>query len=249
MPSVRVAEQAGVGLDGAFRPTEDRIVRLPNAVVVLDGATTLEPVPFGPGRYAEQLGGELARGLPPSASLPDLLGRAIGAVAARHGLRPGYTPTSTVAILRWSSSDVDVLVLGDSPVVLFDNSATPEVVSDDRLIGLRDAGLLRGGGDVASLRNVDGGFWVAGADPEAAARAVCVRRAFVRAAMVCSDGVSIGVDEYGLFTWADALAMARRSGPAAVLEAVRAAERADASRTRWPRGKVHDDQALALVEF
>ena len=35
----------------------------------------------------------------------------------------------------------------------------------------------------------------------------------------------------------------------AVLEKVRAAERADTQRKRWPRGKVHDDQALALVEF
>jgi hypothetical protein len=250
MPSVRVAERAGVGLDGAARPTEDRVLRLPDAVVVLDGATALEPMPYGPGWYVDQLGGELARGLAASDPLPDLLGAAIRSVASRYGLRRGYSPTSTVAILRWCESYVDVLALADSPVVLFGSSGV-EVISDDRLIGLRDTGLLRGAADVPRLRNVDGGFWVAGAEPSAAWRAVCVRRplASVRAALVCTDGVAVGVTEYGLFSWGEALELAARSGPEAVLERVRAAERSDLSRTRWPRGKVHDDQAMALVSF
>lgn len=249
MPEVRVAEQAGAGPDGEPHRTEDRVFRLPDAVVLLDGATAIEPVPFAPGTYADRLGAELARLLRPDVPLPDLLAAAISAVAARHGLRRGYTPTSTVAILRWSDSVVDALVLADSPVVLFGSSA--EVVSDDRLARLRDGGSMRAAADVVALRNVDGGFWVAGTEPAAAARSVCVRRdrASVRAAMLCSDGVSVGVDRYGLFSWSGALELARRDGPGAVLDAVRAAERSDADRTRWPRTKVHDDQALALVEF
>lgn len=245
MPLVRTAEHPGVGSDGTPRPTEDRIFRLPNAVVLLDGATAPTLQAPSPVAYVDALGAALARGLPDELSLPDLLADAITTVADRDTT----SATCTVAILRWNRSHIEALVLADSPIVLFGQST--EVIADDRLRRLRDAGALRTQDAVDRLRNVPCGFWVAGADPAAAHRAVLIRRprATLRAAVLCSDGVSDGVDEYRLFDWDTALHTARRHGPHAVLAAVRAAERTDAERTRWPRRKVHDDQALALVEF
>jgi hypothetical protein len=146
----------------------------------------------------------------------------------------------------------------------------PDVLADDRLAELarpggyrkrlRDGGgygpehaaaLRASAGVTGRLRNVDGGFWVAEADPEAAhrARTASWPRADVTAALLATDGVSCGVDDYGLFDWPDVLARATADGPAAVLDAVRAAETADPDGVRWPRAKRHDDQTLAVVRF
>jgi len=271
VPRVDVAEQPGVGLDGAERPTEDRVVVLPHAVILLDGATALRPEARGGGWYAERLGRELADRLAadPAADLAEVLAAAIAAVAGEHGLVPGASPSSTVALLRWGEDTVDALVLADSPVVVSTSSGV-RVLDDDRLAALPRRGNYRerlryGGGygdehlaalrasaaRVGEWRNREGGFWVAEADPVAAHRAVRASwpRAEVTAALVASDGVSCGVDDYGLFGWPEVFALAGSRGPGAVLDAVREAERADPDGQRWPRPKRHDDQALALVTF
>jgi hypothetical protein len=271
-PCIEIAESAGVGIDGAPRPTEDRVIPLPHAVVLADGATALRDDPLSGGWYADRLCTALAGRLAerPAADLKALLADAITSVAAEHGLVPGSAPSSTVAVLRWSTTVVDALVLADSPVVVFTGDG-PDVLSDDRLATLPRPGggyrkrLRTGGGygpdhaaalrDSAAsfgrLRNVDGGFWVAEADPAAAdrARTASWPRAEVTAALLATDGVSCGVDDYGLFDWPDVLARATTHGPVAVLDAVRAAESADPDGVRWPRAKRHDDQTLALVRF
>jgi hypothetical protein len=252
MPEIEVAEQAGVGLDGTPRPTEDRVVVLDNAVLVLDGVTSQEPgLPSG-GWYskllATRLGDELRAN--PHRALDRVLADAIAAISAEHGLRPRQAPSSTVAMLRWTDDCIDTLVLADSPIVLFGQSCSRPVV-DDRLSRLREGGKLRTRADVRAQRNVPGGFWVAEADPAAADHAVCASwpRADILAALVATDGVAAGIDDYHLFDWPQALEIARTEGPAALLAAVREAERQDPDGTRWPRAKRHDDQALALVVF
>lgn len=272
-PTVEIAEAAGVGVGvgGTARPSEDHVVRLPHAIVVADGATSLRPDLPGGGWYAERLCAALASRLTaePAGDLRVVLGAAIGAVAGEHGLVPGAAPSSTVAILRWSDSSVDGLVLADSPVVVATGRGVEPLV-DDRIGNrvrpggyrkrLRAGGgfgadhvaaLRQAGATTSALRNVDGGFWVAEADPAAAAHARVASwpRADVRAAVVATDGVSCGVDDYGLFDWPEVLATAAADGPAAVLAAVRAAETADPDGVRWPRPKRHDDQALVFVRF
>jgi hypothetical protein len=269
--TVTVAEAAGVGIDGIDRPTEDRVVVLPHAVVLLDGATALHPRERTAAWYVAQLSAELAAGLraQPTADLPGLLAGAIANLAAQHRLVPGSAPSSTVALLRWTDTWVDALVLADSPVVAF-TDAGPQVLADDRIATLPRPGGYRArladgagfgpehvaalrvaGARTSRLRNVDGGFWVAEADPAAAYQARTARwpRAGLHTVMIASDGVSCGVDDYHLFDWPQALELAVADGPHAVLDAVRAAERADPDATRWPRPKRHDDQALALVRF
>lgn len=250
MPQITTAERPGVGRDGLPRPTEDRIVRLPNAVILLDGATSPTPRERDGGWHsrhlAEELGTEERDGGELVGDLADRLAEAVARLARKHGLTPGNSPSSTVAITRWTDTDVDVLVLADSPVVVFTDTGV-EVVADTRL---RD---LRGRVDrITDWRNREHGWWVAEADPAAAHRAVRASwpRDRVRAVLMATDGVSCGVDDYGLFEdWQTVLDITSEKGPEAVLDEIRAAEAADRDRTKWPRAKVHDDQALAVIGF
>lgn len=273
MTDIDVAQAAGTGPDGAARTNEDVVMLLGTAVLLLDGATSLRPeLPSG-GWYATTLAGRLAAELAerPRDDLRGVLADAIAAVAATHDLRPGASPSSTVAMLRWSDDEVDALVLADSPVVVFTSSGS-HLVEDGRLAalprhrgGYRDR-LRSGGGYDAdhvaalrasgrrfdALRNTEGGFWVAEADPRAAWQATTARwpRAEVRSALLASDGISCGVDDYGLWSdWAALRAHGREHGPAAVVRAVRDAEADDPDGTRWPRPKPQDDKTLVLVEF
>lgn len=271
-PRIEVAERPGVGLDGAVRPSEDVVVVLSNAVVLLDGATSLDPALPAGGWYASRLAGELAGRLTgyPDTDLSDLLAASIKAVARDNQLVPGASPSSTVALLRWNDTVVEGLVLADSPIVAF-TAEGPSLLADDRLSAMpRGAGYrdrLAGGAgygedhlvalraaatNVGRLRNQEGGFWVAEADPDAAYQAVRTTwpRASLTTVLVASDGVSCGVDTYGVFPdWAAVRDLAARSGPLAVLDEVRAAEEADPDGTRWPRAKPHDDQALVVANF
>ncbi|WP_318305921.1 protein phosphatase 2C domain-containing protein [Amycolatopsis solani] len=252
MPEIAIAERAGVGADGHPRPTEDHVVVLDNAVLVLDGATSSDPSQPPGGWYAERLARHLGDGLraAPEADLAEALTRAIGEVTADNRLLPRHSPSSTVAAVRWLDDRVDALVLADSPVAAFGRFGV-DVVSDDRLARLRRRGLLQTGADVRRRRNAHDGFWVAEAEPGAAAHAVrrSWARADVEAVLLASDGVSIGVDQYELFGWREVLEIARTDGPDAVLDAVRTAEKQDPDGERWPRPKRHDDQALVLVDF
>jgi hypothetical protein len=268
--NIQVAERPGVGLDGRPRPSEDVVVPLPNAVVLLDGATSTRPGPGG-GWYAGVLAGHLVARLTgyPEMDLADLLAAAIRAVAREHDLVRGASPSSTVALVRWSADTVEGLVLADSPVVAVTGGET-RLLADHRLAGLPRRGgyrtRLRAGAGygeehvaalrasaarVGELRNTEGGFWVAEADPDAAYQAV--RASWPRAAtslvLLASDGVSCGVDDYGLFDWPAVVDLVRARGPQAVLDAVREAEESDPDGSRWPRPKVHDDQALAVVDL
>ncbi|WP_410664476.1 hypothetical protein [Amycolatopsis sp. lyj-84] len=252
MAEIAVAERDGVGADGAPRPTEDHVAVLDNAVVILDGATSPHPdLPPG-GWYASLLVRSLSQALSaePEADLAALLAGSIADVARREGLEPGHSPSSTVSIARWTDDTVDGLVLADSPIIAFGPSGA-DPLTDDRLATLRDSGQLRTGADVRAKRNAPGGFWVAEAEPKAATEAV--RRSWprseVEALLLATDGVAIGVDEYGLFDWPEVLAMSRKRGPDAVLDAVRTAEKQDPDGERWPRAKRHDDQLLVVVEL
>jgi len=271
-PKIEVAERPGVGLDGAPRPSEDVVVVLPGAVVLLDGATSLDPAQPSGGWYASRLAGELAGRLTgyPDTDLADLLAAAIKTVARDNSLTPGAAPSSTVALLRWSESVVEGLVLADSPIVAF-TADGPAPLVDSRLAALprgsvyRDRLAAGGGydadhvvalrssaGAIGRLRNQEGGFWVAEADPDAAyyAQRASWRRSDVSAVLMASDGVSCGVDTYGVFAdWAAVRELATESGAEAVLDAVREAELADPRGIRWPRAKPHDDQALVVLRF
>jgi hypothetical protein len=99
--------------------------------------------------------------------------------------------------------------------------------------------------ELKEFRNQAGGFWVASTVPEAADHAVTgtLDASEVRRVVLMTDGVSRLVERYG-WSWQQIIDVSCSDGPAAVIDAVREAERATAPGTY--RGKLHDDATLAL---
>ena len=101
-------------------------------------------------------------------------------------------------------------------------------------------------------RNRDGGYWIAEADPCAAAQAVhrAWPREAVRAVLALTDGAAAAVDRYrSPASWADAHRLVAEAGVPALLERSLQAERADPDGVRRPRSKRHDDKTAVLVEL
>lgn len=112
------------------RSSQDRIFTTQNAVIILDGASAFVPVKVSPTTYVDTLGRLLGEGLAaePEGQLTDLLAQAIEESVFLLDLQPGSSPSSTVAIARIRTGEVDLLVLGDTAI------ATPSgVVIDNRL--------------------------------------------------------------------------------------------------------------------
>ncbi|WP_328475815.1 protein phosphatase 2C domain-containing protein [Actinoplanes sp. NBC_00393] len=257
----------------AGTPTQDRIVVLDDAVIVLDGASSWVPEERDGGWYADQLAAELARCLrrPDDLPLTAHLADAIRAVVARTQLMPGDAPSSTVLICRWTEETIEVLTLGDSTAIVYTRDQRAHRVYDDRLdpIAASQRAALQArcptGDELTrlmielqaaqrALRNRPGGYWIAEADPAAAHEAV-VRswpRAEVDAVLLMTDGVADVVDRYavnGFPHWYGIFELVAAEGVQALADHVHGVEETDSDRSRWPRSKVHDDKAAALIKI
>ncbi|NJP53595.1 hypothetical protein HCJ93_26895 [Streptomyces sp. SBST2-5] len=248
------------------RPNEDfASVGLPasgqgGALVVLDGVTPprtgtgcLHSVPW----FTARLGGaltELTVSLP-DVPLTEVLAEAISRTARGHAdncdLSHPRTPQATVVLARWSLASVDWLVLSDS--VLLAESPAGEVIPllDERLSLLPRSALATDALVDATLRNKEGGFFTAAADPSVAARAVTgsLPRGQVRALLALTDGAARWVERFGQGDWSDCLALVRKEGTQALVDRVRELERAAAEGTAAGRGKRHDDATAVHVEL
>ncbi|GGJ84446.1 hypothetical protein GCM10010123_12610 [Pilimelia anulata] len=267
-PARRVVAATAPGTPGT--PNEDWYRATADLVVVLDGVTarTATGCRHGVPWYAARLGAALARhAADPATPLPRALAAAIAAAAAAHPdcdpHHPG-APAAAVAVLRLGPAAVEYLVLGDATVVL-DTGGAPAVVHDDRVAGTaaaeraaadrlppgpaKRAALVRMKHAELAARNTPGGYWIAAADPAAAAHARTGARpaAALRRAAVLTDGAARAVTPFGLLNWPGALDLLDRAGPAALLGRVRAAEAADPAGARWPRNKPGDDATAAFV--
>jgi hypothetical protein len=238
----------------------------PNAVIILDGASQPDPSEHDGGWLADTLGREVCQHLAGDRDLALILGRAIGAVAQRYGLNPGSSPLTTVSIVRWDADTVDVLVLGDSPVVALGRDGRVREVRDERLHRIPVPELSEDGPGFGfdhrdwwrwivdaerAHRNRPGGYWIGEAVPDAAAHAVRVKwnRRDLAAVLVMTDGVAKGVDDYGVPPdWPAAFTVASND-PGHLVDLVHDTEADDPDGTRWPRSKRHDDKAVALVQF
>ena len=248
------------------RPTEDRIFTTKNAVMVLDGASQPEPTERNGAWIADQLGADLAKRLSsqPHLDLGEALESSIRQVTQQYEIRPNQSPSTTVAMVRWDASMVDVLVLCDSPVVVVDRSNGFHFIRDDRLdaIGKGDRPAIGFRTENPELwkelvdfqrsrRNQPEGYWVAEAVPEAARHAIRASFPFDEVAMILAmtDGVSAGVDCYGVpADWQTAVDIAANE-PAKLLDLVHSTEASDPEGRRWPRSKCHDDKAIAVLRF
>lgn len=239
---------------------EDFVVTGPTWVAVFDGATPragvasgcIHDVPWLVSRLASHLTWALATvdALP----LAEALASAIEATCRDHkgtcDLANPDSPSSTVAILRQRSAEVDYLVLADSPI-LVETTSELRVLSDDRTAHLpaytADA--------IRAARNQPHGFWVASTTPRAAHEAVTGSlplQDLVRAALV-TDGIARWVDRVNLGSWSDLTAALFQSGPLNVVDQIRHAERDQLPPlSTEPNGRMvkrHDDATAALVTW
>ncbi|MFI9788636.1 PP2C family serine/threonine-protein phosphatase [Kitasatospora sp. NPDC051984] len=270
---VQTGERAG----RTDRPSEDRILSTPSgdAVVVLDGVSTLSDDKPRGGWYAETLGRLLIDRLTTGADaeLPEILHDAIAEITRAYGLSPGASPAATVSIVRVRGQQVEAAVLGDSPVVVIGHDGYEDVHTDTRLATLVEswpqAALYRrrladgtGFDDqhrqlLRELRdeqmawiNEPGGYWVAEAVPEAGhqARTASWPLADVAQILIATDGVSSAVDDYRLYTWPKIAAACRtKGGPQAVVDDVHLIEQRDPNGRAFPRYKLSDDKVLASL--
>jgi hypothetical protein len=170
-----------------------------------------------------------------------------------------------VAIVRLQDDWAEYLVLGDVSVV-FDSRGDLVIVSDDRvsktaeaerraadayLIGSpeKNDAMVRMKHAELAMRNRDGGYWIAAADPGAADHALVGRVAIneLRRFAVLTDGATRIVSPFLRLSWHELLDLAEAEGPESVLRKVRAAEDSDPLGVRWPRNKRSDDATIALA--
>lgn len=249
------------------RPNEDwASVALPasgqgGTVVVLDGVTPprgddgcVHGVPW----FTARLGGALIElsGSRPDMTLAEILSAAIRRTADAHrdtcDLSHVRTPQATVVMARWGavSEAVEHLVLSDSTLLLESPDGKVRAVLDDRIDRLpREA--LRTHASADALRNAEGGFFTAAADPGVAVRAVTgtTPRSQVRAVAALTDGASRWVDMFAEGNWTQCLNLLRKEGPQGLIDRVRALEGSAAERTPVIRWKLHDDAAAVFVEL
>lgn len=236
------------------RPNEDwAATALPasgggGAVVVLDGVTPpvgddgcVHDVPW----FTARLGGALtelsaSRG---DLTLSEILAEAIRRTADTHrptcDLSHIRTPQATVAMARWDAVAVEYLVLSDAALLLEAPDGSVRAILDDRLDRIPDK-VRRSLAATDRLRNQEGGFFTAAADPAVARRAVtgAAPRSRVRALAALTDGASRWVELFGEGDWADCFGVLRKEGAHGLLARVRALEESGVSAHRW---KVHDD--------
>ncbi|WP_369273373.1 protein phosphatase 2C domain-containing protein [Streptomyces sp. R11] len=249
------------------RPNEDfASVGLPasgqgGVLVALDGVTPprgetgcLHSVPW----FTARLGGaltELTVSLP-DVPLTDALARAIARTAEAHAqtcdLSHPRTPQATVVLARWSADALEYLILSDSALLVesADGAITPYL--DDRLTRLPRASLATDALIDAHIRNKEGGFFTAAADPSVAARAVTglLPRGEVQALAALTDGATRWVEKFREGDWGDCFTFVRKEGAQGLVDRVRALERADAEeRTFLGRSKTHDDATVVYVQW
>lgn len=249
------------------RPNEDYAsVAVPasgqgGSLVVLDGVTPpatddgcLHSVPW----FTARLGGALAE---LSASrrdmtLRDILAAAIARTAEVHGatcdLSHPRTPQATVVLVRWDADQVEHLVLSDSALLVEAPDGTVTPLLDDRLDRVPRTSLVSDEVADATVRNKEGGFFTAAADPAVASRALTgtLPRSGVQALAAMTDGVTRWVEKFHEGDWTDLFALVRKEGAQAVVARVRSLEDADKeTRTYLRRSKTHDDATLVYAEI
>ncbi|RSS74026.1 protein phosphatase 2C domain-containing protein [Streptomyces sp. WAC06614] len=226
-------------------------------LVALDGVT---PPRAGTGCthgvpwFTARLGGRLTElsGSRRDMPLGQVLAESIRTTADAHrdecDLSHVRTPQATVVVVRWDEERVEHLVLSDSVLLLESPDGEVTAVVDDRLDRIPRE-VLRSVAATDALRNAEGGFFTAAADPAVASRAVTgsTPRARVRALAALTDGASRWTDTFGEGDWTQCLALLRKEGAEGLISRVRAIE-SDPARPS-ARHKRHDDASAVYAEL
>ncbi|ONM46507.1 PP2C family serine/threonine-protein phosphatase [Nocardia donostiensis] len=248
---------------------EDRVITTENAVVLLDGASAYEPGTQPAGDYVDVLGNQLSTRLTDGADLPVVLAEAIQATAIRLGLEPGKSPSSTVVIVWFNKQLLEILVLGDSAVIIRFADGSEEVIVDDRLaqLGIPEADRYRqrlsaGAGfdhqhhqllqalqrRERQHRNQPGGYWIAEAEPSAAAHAITRRYPlrFVSWVIAATDGAFEVLTALGI-PWQRIADCSAEELRALLAFCTDWEANSDPDGQALPRSKRHDDKTIVVV--
>lgn len=245
------------------RPNEDWAESNDDVVVVLDGAGIPKELPTGCGHsvawFVQHLGPALLHhAADRNQSLTKALELAIMEVRALHDVECDLTnpnsPSATVVAFRVNGPVAEALVLADSTLVIQNATGQVEAITDNRLQQLKDRLSNDGqkpppGAAMSAYRNQPGGFWVAGANPAAAAEAITRSWPLetLATAALLTDGAARLVDLFATASWSDLIAQLRRGGMNDILNTVRSLEESDPDRLRWRRSKTHDDATIAYT--
>ncbi len=242
---------------------EDRIFIGNKSIIVLDGATQADQTVEQTGGWiAEQIGQRFSTLIETNASdveLKELLAQSIADVRDQSGLKTGESPSTTVSVARFSEQRIDLLTLGDSPILTRESEGSPVNVLVDNRLDSSTQHLQKPArsqdnsdawqsyyADLAELRNQPDGFWIAEADPAAADNALAKSVPRGAAVLLCTDGVSAMIEKYGQLSWSGLFYIAMRS-PGYLIGLTKSLESNDADRSKFQRSKVSDDKTLAVV--
>lgn len=253
-------------------PGQDRCFTAEGLVVVLDGASALDPEANPDAtEYVDTLGPLLLDQIAarPGIDLRDALAEAIRQTAAKLALVPGTAPSSTVSVVRWGDETLDVMVLGDSPVVvqLTDGSRQtivqyPQAHIAPELRRRYRQRLNRGSGydaehrDIlsqiqrreASERNQPKGYFIAEAVPAAASHALISKyqTSSTKQIILATDGAERTASHLGL----DLTNFGDESAARLMSFLTRLQDwesKVDPLGQAMPRSKKHDDKAIAIA--
>ncbi|MEU5405651.1 hypothetical protein [Nocardia asteroides] len=257
---------------------DDRVFCTPRATIILDGASShTGDQHFSGGEYADALGHALIEHADDDGqSLPDILGHSIAQAAGHLSLRSlSVQPSSTVAVVRLpeqptrAPGELEVLVLGDSVVVVGMSDGQQRLLTDERLanLALPQANeyrqrMQRGHGfderhrailselqlSERRHRNVPGGYWIASDEPAAANEAVTATFPVdsVQWVVLASDGVADVLEAAGL-SWEELARLDSHELASALADLHTWEAHADPDGMALPRSKRHDDKAIAVV--
>ncbi|MFI5801768.1 integrase [Streptomyces sp. NPDC051561] len=269
------------------RANEDFAGVVPRAAVLLDGAGIpgAESVcSHGVAWYTRRLGGTLLGHLSQDdgRSLPEVLAAAIAETAAAHqdtcDLSSPLSPQATVAIVRTPRrhlddpalqghrSHLELLLLGDSYLLLSRAGRGPQLLTDTREVTARRlcsaplAGIPEDAPEYPRVRATcaealrarrnnlahKGSYWLAKEDPQAAGQAVTgsLSLSDLTSATLLSNGAARLVTPYALTDWPGALHLLATHGATGLLRRLR-----DAEERARPRYGAPDDATVVHCTF
>jgi hypothetical protein len=259
---------------GPERESEDFFAATSNVAVLVDGeqapAGSTSGCSHGVAWFARHLGMRcLDAADNESVSLTDSLRTAIKQVVGLHehtcDLSHPVAPAAGVAMVREQRGQLEAMVLADTVLVARGAPGT-RAITDQREATIAEQyrpllGVLSQSGQTHSVavktyvemlrehRNTEGGFWIAGSDPDAANHALTgvLKPNEAQIVALLSNGASRPVDRFDLLSWDYAIEELAAGGPKQWLRRVRRAEDEDPNATRWPRTDVHAAATAAIA--
>lgn len=252
------------------RHIEDAGLALPGLLVVLDGATSIDPDRLSnlrTHRFTHFIASEMECLYPGPHDLLDALTASIESAQNALGHHRAYSTMSAVA---WDTETMTTAVIGDSPILIEGTDRSVHRIVDpafserERFLtehlsaALRDHdhpqdayaavyGTIRA---ERASRNVDGGTWVVAdhTDPSTIiehTHTSTLPASEVRSVAVASDGASAWVDTFSLID--DDQLIRTASNPVffdRLVDVTEGRERSDPDRTAYPRLSPNDDATV-----